>query len=95
VEVPLDAGLFAVDFEGVEGFMTPGIAGGFEKAQRPVAKATEEDAGVVDADLLHLPGELVFAFLDERLGGCVDGVDVAIEPDRGVDAVGEKIAGDS
>jgi hypothetical protein len=58
VEVPLDGGVFAVDFEGVEGFVAAGVAGGFEGGEGAVVEAGEEGAGVVDADGFDLAGEV-------------------------------------
>jgi len=40
-------------------------------------------------------GERVFAFLDERLGHGVDILDPAVEPERGIDAMREQIAGNA
>ena len=93
VQVPEDGGVFAVDLEGVERLVAAGVAGGFERGQRAVVEAGQEGAGVVDADLLDLAGEVVLAFLDERLGHGVDRVDAAVEPHGGVDAVGQQVAG--
>ena len=42
VEVPLDGGFFAVDFEGVEGLVATGVAGGFEEAQLAVGESAVE-----------------------------------------------------
>ena len=42
-----------------------------------------------------LPGEVVLALLDERLGHGRDVVDAAVEPEGRVDAVGEQVAGDA
>ena len=95
VQVPLDRGVFAVDLEGVERLVAAGVAGRFEEAERAVLEVAEEGAGVVDADLLDLAGEVVLAFLDERLGHGADVLDAAVEPEGGVDAVGEQIAGDA
>ena len=66
-------GVFAVDFEGVQRLVAAGVAGGFEVGQRAVREAAEEGAGIVDADLLDLAGEVVLALLDERLGHGGDG----------------------
>ena len=57
VQVPEDAGLFAVDLEGVLGLVAAGVAGGFEVGERAVGEVAHEDAGVVDADLFDLAGE--------------------------------------
>ena len=95
MQVPEDGGVFAVDFESVERLVAARVTGGFKGRQRAVAEAGQESAGVVDAHLFHFAGELVFAFLDEGLGHGGDGVDAAVEPDGGVDAVREQIAGDA
>ena len=88
-------GVLAVDLERVERLVAARVTRRFERRERTVAEAREERAGVVDADLLHFAGERVFAFFDERLGHRGDGVDRAVEPQRGVDAVREQIAGDA
>ena len=49
VQVPGDRGVLAVDLERVQGLVAAGVAGGLEVAQRAVAEAAEERAGVVDA----------------------------------------------
>ncbi len=95
MEVPFDGRFFAVDFEGVEGFVSTGVAGGFEETERTVAEAAEEGAGIIDADFFDFTGEVVFAFLDECFGHGGNAVDGAIEPDGGIDAVCEEVAGNS
>ena len=72
VQVPLDRGVLAVDLERVERLVAAGVAGRLEQAERAVVEAAEERAGVVDADLLDLAGEVVLALLDERLGHRAD-----------------------
>ena len=62
-------------------------------ASEPLSKRARNGAGVVDADLLDLAGQGVLALLDERLGHGGDVVDAAVEPEGGVDAVGEQVAG--
>src|SRR6202022_1138949 len=69
--------------------------GRFERAQGAVVEAAQEGAGVVDADLLHLAGEVVLALLDKGFGHGVKGGDAAVEPQRGVDAVREQVTGDA
>src|SRR5438128_11469122 len=81
VQVPLDRGVLAVDLEGVEGLVAAGVARRFKEAERAVREAAEEGAGVVDADLLDLAGELVLALLDEGLGHGVDVGDGAVKPE--------------
>ena len=68
VQVPVDRGVLAVDLEGVERLVAAGVARRFERGQRAVAEAAQEGAGVVDADLLDLAGQVVLALLDEGLG---------------------------
>ena len=58
VQVPEDGGVLAVDLEGVERLVAAGVAGGFERGQRAVLEPGQERAGVVDAHLLHLAGQL-------------------------------------
>src|SRR5712692_9225645 len=95
VQVPADRGVLAVDLEGVKGLVPARVTGGLEGRQRTVAKAGQEGAGVIDADFLDFAGEGVLALLDEGLGHGVDLVDAAVEPDGGVDAVRQQIAGDA
>ena len=52
-----------------------------------------EDAGIVDGDFLFLAGSRVHAFLNERLGDGGHILDAPVEPDSGVDAVGEQVTG--
>ena len=95
MQVPLDGGVFAVDFEGVQGLVAAGVAGGLEQAERAVGEVAEEGAGVVDGDGLGFSGEVVRAFLDEGFGHRGDGRGSAVEPEGGVDAVGQQVAGDA
>ena len=62
VEVPKDRGVFAIDFERVEGLMTASVASGFERRERAICEARKEEAGVVDADRLDLAREVVSFF---------------------------------
>src|SRR6185295_13000728 len=72
-----------------------GVAGGLEQAERAVVEVAVEEARVVDADLLDLAGEVVFALLDEGLGHGAHVLDPTVEPERGVDAVCEQVARDT
>ena len=49
MQIPDGGGFFAVDFERVERLVTAGVARGFERGQRAVGEAAEEEAGVIDA----------------------------------------------
>ena len=73
--------------------MAARVTGGFKQAKRAVAKVAVEDAGIVDGDFLFLAGSRVHAFLNERLGDGGHILDAAVEPDGGVDAMREQIAG--
>src|SRR5579859_6565424 len=95
VKVPSGGGALAVDFKGEKGFVSTGVAGGFEDGHGAVGEAAEECAGVVDLDWLDVAGEVVFAFFDEGLGHGGDFGDGAVEPKGHVDVVGEEIAGDA
>ena len=46
VEVPSDGSIFTIDLEGVESLVTPGIAGGFKKAERSVVEVAVENTGM-------------------------------------------------
>ena len=92
MEIPLQAHVLAVDLEGVERLVAAGIPCAFEEAERSVLEVAEEGAGIVDAHLLDLAGELVLPFLHERLGHRGDVGNLSIKPDRRVDAVGEQVA---
>src|SRR5581483_9839876 len=63
--------------------------------ERSVVEPGQEQRGVVDADRLDLAGDAVHALLDESFGNRADLVDAAVQPHRGVDAMGEKVAGDA
>lgn len=75
VEIPRQAGVFAVDLEGVEGFVTSGIASRLKQPERAVAEVAEERAGVIDMDRFFLAGLSVDPFLDEGFGHSADIVD--------------------
>jgi len=85
----------AVDFEGFEGFVAAGVAGGLEDGSGAIFKAGEEGAGVIDGDGVDFSGFLVDAFFDEGLSHGGDGDDVAIEPAGAVDVVSEEVASDA
>ncbi len=95
VQVPEDRGVLAVDLERVERLVAAGVARRLEGGQRAVVEARQERAGVVDADLLDLAGQIVLALLDEGFGHGGDFVDAAVEPHGGVDAVRQQVAGDA
>ena len=80
VQVPEDGRVLAVDLERVERLVAARVARGFEGGERAVVEARQEEAGVVDADRLHLAGEIVLAALDEGLGHGRDFVDAAVQP---------------
>src|SRR5271167_3102441 len=92
MKIPEYGGLFAVDLESVERLMAARVTSCFEGGKRAVLEARQEGAGIVDAHFLHLAGEAVGAFLDESLRHGGDLIDMAIEPERCVDAVREQIA---
>ena len=75
--------------------MAAGVAGRFEGAEGAVREAGEDGGGVVDADGLLLAGGGVGALLDEGLGHGGEARDAAVDPERGVEAVGEEVAGDA
>ena len=52
-------------------------------------------SGIVDPDLLYFAGEVVFAFFDERFCHRGDGINFAVEPDGGIDAMSKQVARDS
>ena len=93
VQVPGDRGVLAVDLERVERLVAARVAGRLESGQRAVGEARQEQAGVVDPDRLDLAGQGVLPLLDEGLGRRGDVVDAAVEPHRGVDAMGQQVAG--
>jgi len=95
VQVPGDRHVLAVDLEGVQGLVPASVAGRFERRQRAVMEPAHEGAGVVDPDFLDLARQHVLAFFNERLGHGGEVVDRPVEPERGVDAVGEEISRDA
>src|SRR5277367_2459623 len=52
VEVPKDRGVFAIDFERIERLVAASVARRFERRERAISEAREEEAGVVDTDRL-------------------------------------------
>ncbi len=92
VQVPGDAGVFAVDFQGIEGLVATCIAGRLEESERAVIEVAEERASVVDVDGGFFSGLDVGSFFDERFGHCADIVDRTVDPKSRVDAVGQKVA---
>jgi len=95
VEIPREGFVVAVDLESFQGFVSPGIAGGFEDGGGAVFEAGEEGAGVVDSDGMLFTGLLMDAFLDEGFGHGGDANDVAIEPAGAVDVMGQKVSGNT
>ena len=95
VEIPADGGIFTVDLEGVERLVAPRITGRLEESEGSVGKVAVEEAGIVDGNGLLFTGSGVHPLLDEGFGHRGDIADVAIKPDRGIDAVGEEVASDS
>jgi hypothetical protein len=66
-----------------------------EHRERAILETAEECARVIDSHGLDLPGQVVLAFLDEGLGHRRDLGDRAVEPERRVDVVRQKVAGDA
>ena len=95
VQIPADGGVGTVDFKRVQRLVAARVSGGFEQAERAVLKMAVKKAGVVDGDFLFLTGGGVDALFDERLGNGGHVGDAAVEPNGGVDAVREQVAGDA
>src|SRR5690606_12497194 len=91
VEVPADRGVLAIDLEGVERLVSPGVPGRLKQAERPIREVAEERAGVVDLHRFDLAGPGVLPLLDKGLGHRRDVADRAVEPQRRVDAVCKEI----
>ena len=95
MQVPAQRAVFAVDLERVQRLVAAGIAGGLERCQRAIAETRQKCAGVVDRDLLDPAGQDVLALFDKSLGHGRNRGDGAIQPERGIDAMGEQVAGDA
>ena len=95
VQIPADGGVGAVDLQRVQRLVPARVSRGFEQSERAVRKVAVKNTGVVDGDFLLLAGGGVHALLDERLGDGGNVGNAAVEPDGGVDAVGEQVAGDA
>ena len=93
VEVPTDRSVLTVDLEGVQRFVTAGVPGRLEQAERTVLEVTEEGTGVIDPDRLHLSRLGVHPFLHERLGHGRHISDRTVQPNGSIDAVSEQVAG--
>src|SRR5690606_2811314 len=65
VQIPADAGVFAIDLERVKSLVPAGVAGRLEQTKRTILEMAKEGAGVVDIDFLDLAREVVFPLLDE------------------------------
>ena len=94
VQVPQEGAALAVDLQRVERLVAAGVAGGLEQSERAVVEAGEHRGGVVDADRLQLAGFGMLALLDEGLGHRREAADRSVDPDGGVEAVGDEVAGD-
>ena len=92
VEIPADARVLAVDFEGVERLVAACIARALEERERAVGEMPHERAGVVNLHLLHLAAQRVLALLDESLRHRRHVRQRAVQPDCRVNAVREQIA---
>src|SRR5262245_39196243 len=95
MQIPFDRGLFAVDLERIQRFVTTGITCGLEKSEGPVGKVAEEGTGVVDAHFLYFARQVVLALLDKRFRHRRDVADGTIKPHGGVDTVRQKIPRDA
>ena len=93
VQVPGDGGMLAVDLERVERLVAARVTGGLKGRQRTVLKARQKSAGVVDAHLLHLAGEVCLRSLMKVSVMAVTSIDAAVQPHGGVDAVRQQVAG--
>ena len=80
MQIPSDTCVFAVDFQGVKGFVAACIAGRLEESERAVIEVAEERASVVDVDGGLFAGLDVGSFFDERFGHCADIVDRTVDP---------------
>src|SRR5206468_2019898 len=95
VQIPRDARVLAVDLESVKRLVPARVSRALERGERAVAEACEEGARVVNAHGRDFAGKRVLALLDERLGHGGDALHAAVEPEGGVNAVREQIAGDA
>ena len=93
VQIPTHAGMFAVDFERVERLVAASITRRFEQSERTVVRNGTGSAGIIDPDRLLLASFGVHAFFDKGFGHGRDIFDRAVEPQGGVDAVGQQVAG--
>ena len=89
MQVPEERTIGTVDLEGIKCLVTSGITGGFEYCQGTVGELGQKGAGIINGYLLFLSCLGVHAFLDECFGHGADFHDRAIQPDCGVDAMGE------
>ena len=87
--------MLAVDLERVERLVPARVARRLEGRERSVLEPGQKRARIVDADRLHLAGQVVLALLDERLGHRGHFRDRTVQPHRGIDVVREEIAGDA
>ena len=55
--------------------MATGIARRFEGGQGTIVEPRQERAGIIDADFLHLAGQVMLALLDEGFSQARDGID--------------------
>jgi hypothetical protein len=87
--------VLAVDFKGVERLVPARVTGRFKRGQRAVAKRARKAQASSIPTFSTLPVRLCLRFFDEGFGHGVDFVDPAVEPEGGVDAMGQQIARDA
>src|SRR4029079_16086434 len=95
VRVPSNGRILAIDLERIERLVTARVSGALKDGQRSVFKSRQKRAGVIDPDFFHLAGEGVFSLLDESLGHRGYAGDPAVQPERGIDAMRQQVAGDA
>src|SRR5262245_16632751 len=85
VQVPGGGSTLAIDFERIQRLVAAGIACGFKSRQGSILEPAEKRTGVIDANLLHTPGQVVLSLLDECLRHRGHFSDRTIQPQGRID----------
>ena len=91
MEIPEKRTVRPVNFKSVEGFVSPGVAGGFEDGQRSIGKLGKEGTGIINGYLLLFAGGGMNAFFDESFSHRIYLDDRTVQPDCGVNTMSKQI----
>src|SRR5262249_47643724 len=84
-------GVFSIDLKRIERLVAARVPCGLERSQGAVLESSEERTRIVNAHLFNLSGQVMFSFLDEGLGHCVDLFNASLQPQRRIDPMGQQV----